>query len=209
MTFTIGLDLDGVCYQWDRTARYMIRQRILDRGETPDPGLSWPSESWDWIQDHSPKADWRWLWSGGIEAGLFRYGHVVRGAMEGVRELAKLGSVVAITARPQSAVHDTLAWLSLFFDKVPLSGIVIQSDGQKKSQVTPAPDVYIDDGIHNYLDILGNTEAYIVQFVQPWNRLWSPRESDRGRWLRADGWPETVEKVRWAKEHRDVLVNSR
>src|SRR5438093_1066807 len=82
-----------------------------------------------------------------IRLGLFRYGHVVRGAVKGVRELAEIGDVVAVTSRPQNAVEDTLAWL--LFMKLPLSGVHILSRGEKKSSVRPTCDVYIDDNVEN------------------------------------------------------------
>lgn len=200
--FLIGLDLDGVCYNFERTARYMIRRRMEVRGETPPPELSEPSRNWDWIKDHSPERDWAWLWKDGVREGLFRYGHVIPGAVEGVRELNEIGDVVAITARPQDAVHDTLAWLAMFFDKAPLSGIVIQSFGQKKSEVRPLPDVYIDDGTHNLEDVLENTESSVVQFLQPWNENWRPPHGREVRHFHASGWAQTVTVVQWVKDGR-------
>jgi 5'(3')-deoxyribonucleotidase len=207
-TFVIGLDLDGVCYQFEKTARYMIRRRIQDRGEIPNPGLYVPSHNWDWIKDHCPKQDFDWLWETGVSQGLFRYGHVVTGAIEGVQEINELGDVVAITARPKAAVHDTLVWLSTMFDKAPLSGLVIQSDqAQHKSQVKPNPDVFIDDGIHNFTDVLDNTDSFLIRFEQPWNADYEAPYEHWDRYLTANGWRETVEQVRWVKEH--AHVNSR
>jgi 5' nucleotidase, deoxy (Pyrimidine), cytosolic type C protein (NT5C) len=199
--FLIGLDLDGVVYQWDKTARYMIRRRIVDRGEIPPEELSMPSKSWSWIEDYAPKQDWDWLWSEAISQGLYRYGHVESGAIEGVRELNQLGDVVAITARPKEAVHDTLAWLTLMLDKSPLAGVVIQSNGQKKSEVTPTPDVYIDDGIHNFDDVLANTKSNVVQFMQPWNLEYLPAIGYWDRHFVAGSWRDTVELVRCIKAY--------
>lgn len=203
----IGLDLDGVVYDWDRTARYMIRRHIEERGEKPAPELYQSAQDWNWIKRYTPSQDWKWLWSDeGIEHGVYRYGNVITGAIEGVRELTSLGDVVAITARPKNAVHDTLAWLAMFFDKSPLAGIVIQSDGQHKSDVMPTPDVYLDDGPHNLEDLLDHTPSYVVQYVQPWNQHWLPRPDQAEHWLRATNWREVVSKVTWAKER--CLVNT-
>jgi 5'(3')-deoxyribonucleotidase len=195
VTFTIGLDLDGVVYQWSKTARYMIRRRIEDRGETVPPELYQESQDWDWIRTHSPGQDWKWLWTEGTKAGAYRYGHVVSGAIEGVQELTKIGDVIVITARPRDAVNDTLAWLGTFFDKSPLAGVVIQSDGQKKSEAVPGLNVMIDDGPHNIMDILENTKADAILFSQPWNQNWSPERTEL-RLFRAKGWRETVNRVR-------------
>lgn len=196
----IGLDLDGVCYKFESTARYMLRRRILDRGETPPIELSDVSRYWDWIKTYSTKADWAWLWSGAIEEGLYRYGHVVTGAIEGAQAISRLGSTTVITARPKGAVHDTMAWLELMLNKVPLAGVVIQSDGQKKSEV-PGIDVYIDDAKHNLEELLDNTEASVIQFVQPWNEDFEPRNLLQGaRLFRAYSWTEVVGWVTRLKE---------
>jgi uncharacterized HAD superfamily protein len=195
--FIIGLDLDGVCYHFIRTAHYMLRRRITDRGEFVPPELFGPARAWDHTQQLVSPADWDWLWSDGVKQGLFRYGHVVGGSIEGVQALSRMGDVVAITARPKEAVHDTLVWLSTMFDKAPLSGIVIQSFGQKKSEVRPVPHVYIDDGMHNVQDIIANTSSSVVLYDQPWNRgYFAPRTG----LVRAHGWDEVVEAVKAFKE---------
>lgn len=199
MTFLIGLDLDGVCYNFEKTARYMIRKRMESRGETPAPEMHQVSQNWDWISSHCPPEDWAWLWNEGAKHGLFRYGHAVHGAIDGVVELAKLGDIIAITARPKAAVHDTLAWLAMMFDQSPLAGVVIQSHDQKKSAVDPVPDVYIDDGVHNYADILENTNSWMIQFQQPWNNSYFVPFKYANRFLRAKGWAQTVECVKYTK----------
>jgi 5'(3')-deoxyribonucleotidase len=196
----IGLDLDGVCYQWSATAQYMLRERMLARGETPPVELFQEPEYWDWIEDYTSPEDWSWLWSGAIEEGLYRYGHVVKGAIEGAQAISKLGETTVITARPKAAVHDTMAWLELMFNRVPLAGVVIQSDGQKKSEV-PGIDVYIDDAKHNLEELLDNTEAAVIQFVQPWNEDFEPRDTfSATRLFRAYNWREVVTQIEWLKE---------
>lgn len=194
--FIIGLDLDGVCYHFDRTARYMLRRRISDRGELVPEELKHPSLHWNSIQEFVSECDWNWLWTEGVKEGLFRYGHVVGGSIEGVQALNKLGDVIAITARPKAAVHDTLVWLSTMFDRAPLAGIVIQSYGQKKSEVRPLPDVYIDDATHNAEDIVSNTTSRVVLFDAPYNTDYP----ERLRVTRARGWQEVVETVTKMKE---------
>jgi len=194
--FIIGLDLDGVCYHYDRTARYMLRRRIEDRGELVPAVLFEPSATWDAVENAVSAEDFRWLYDEGVYNGLFRYGHVVGGAIEGIQALNELGDVVAITARPKQAVHDTIVWLATMFDKAPLAGLNIQSHGQRKSQVSPTPDIYIDDAIHNVEDILANTDSKVVLFSQPWNEA---ADIDGVRARRAVGWRETVDLVRDAK----------
>jgi len=194
----IGLDLDGVCYNWDKTARYMLRKRYVNSGRVIPIELTTESRSWDYIMEAVTPDDWKWLWSEAIDQGLYRYGNVVKGAIEGVQELNELGDVIVITHRPKTAVHDTLVWLSTMFDKAPLSGLVIQSHkGQRKSDVRPQPDVYIDDAIHNAEDILENTDKRIIVYDQPWNQ--SGPVSHK-RLARAYGWSEVVKYTGMVRE---------
>jgi len=196
--FLIGLDLDGVCYKWDETARYMLRQRIMAKGANPPAELFFPSQTYNSIQEIVSPGDWKWLWTGAISEGLYRYGHVVNGAIEGVRELSLLGDVVAITHRPQGAVHDTLAWLTFMFDKAPLAGVLIQSNGQDKSEAVPTPDVYVDDMPHVAEDVLLHTKSRVVLYDQPWNQGYEPGS----RLIRAKDWVDVVTAVRYAKGHK-------
>lgn len=194
--FLFSLDLDGVAYEWDKTARYMLRRRISARGENPPPQLSVASNHWNAIQEVVSTSDWEWLWTGAIKDGLYRYGHVVTGAIEGVQALNNLGDVVAVTHRPKAAVHDTLTWLSFMFDKAPLAGVHIQSNGQKKSEVVPRPDAYIDDAIHVAKDILLHTDSSVILFDTPENQD-APLSV---KLYRAVGWQEVVKIATMLKE---------
>jgi 5'(3')-deoxyribonucleotidase len=195
--FIIGLDLDGVCYDFMRTANYMLRRRISARHSAVPEVLTRPWRYWDEPIDYTPPDDWKWLWTDGVKDGLFRYGNIITGAIEGVQALNDLGDVIAITARPKEAVHDTLVWLATMFDKAPLSGLVIQSFGQKKSEVIPPPGVYVDDALHNAMEILDNTSASVVLYDAPYNRNTT---EDSSRLVRAHGWREVVEAVWKIKE---------
>src|SRR5688572_21456774 len=156
----IGLDLDGVVYNWDKTARYMLRtmrgypkhdprcgeDEEFDLVIKPRKGaypeypcsgcapLAYPAKHWDYIKDNVKPEDEDWLWRDGVKLGLFRYGHLYSGAIEGVRELATIGDIVVITKRPKSAVQDTLDWLSYL--KLPFAEIhMLHEPGAKKSAV--------------------------------------------------------------------------
>lgn len=160
----IGLDLDGVCYEWEKTARYMLRRRILDRGDVCPGPLLVESQHWDWIQQHVSANDWKWLWSEGVEQGLFRYGHVVKGAIEGTTALANLGEVFVVTARPREAYGDTLAWLAFMFDKVPIAGVHFTP-----AKINAGADLYIDDHVENVQTLLAHGKACVL-FDREWNR---------------------------------------
>lgn len=162
----IAIDLDGVCYEFERTARYMLREY---RGCT---GLTQESEHWDWIKHRTSDADWRWLWAEGVERGLFRYGHCVVGSIIGLMKLSEKHDLLAVTHRPQAAVPDTLAWLA--YNKVPWAEVHILTHEEPKSTI--AADVLIDDKAENVLDWAEDGRSAIL-FDQPWNRglVASPR----------------------------------
>jgi len=179
----IALDLDGVVYQWDKTARYMLRTM---RGYDDAPSLKMESQSWDHIQENVEEDDWRWLWTEGVDLGLFRYGHLYPGSIEAIRHLARLGLVEVVTQRPVSATQDTLDFLSYL--KLPFSAVHILHQGQGKS--TLHADVYIDDGPHVVTDVNANSPtSLLVLMDRPWNGM------VQGHFARARSWNEALSVV--------------
>jgi uncharacterized HAD superfamily protein len=165
----IGVDIDGVMYQWSPTARYMLREILPNSPYTKDGPLGEESLSWNYIQDNVSEEHWKWLWTEGVRLGLFRHGHLYPGTIKAIRALAEYGDVVAITHRPKQAVHDTVAWLA--FQNLPLAGLHILTRQEPKSTVKPECDVYIDDKTENCWDLFDNTQARKVCLMdRPWNR---------------------------------------
>ena len=151
-TKRIALDLDGVCYNYSATACLLLNHYKgynLDWTQTDD---------WNWLQGQVSNNDWQWLWSGGVKEGLFRYGSLIKGAAEGVKELAKLGKIVVVTSRPTTAINDTLEWLA--FMKWPVSEIHILGHDSNKANIKV--DVAIDDGPKNIVDFVKANIPIIV-----------------------------------------------
>jgi 5'(3')-deoxyribonucleotidase len=193
--FIIGLDLDEVCYDFMGIANFMLAKRIMARGGNLPPMLFRRWHTWEEPREQLDPADWEWLFTGGIPEGVYRYGHVVKGAIDGARELASLGDVMIITQRPKEAVHDTLAWLTFMFHRVPLADVIIQNNGLGKSAVTPVPDVYVDDNPHVVTDVLQNTKSRVVLFGRPHN----VEVQENERVIRARGWRDVVTAVTYSK----------
>lgn len=154
----IALDLDGVVYNWEGTARFLLEHHY---------GIVLPtSSSWNYIQDHTPKEVWRWLWADAItKHGLYRHGHVYKGAIEGVRQLADLGDVVIVTSRPKTAILDTLDWLA--YNRFPVAEVHILGNNQEKTSVQA--DVLIDDAVHNVNPWVTKGRTAILM-DRPWNQ---------------------------------------
>jgi uncharacterized HAD superfamily protein len=187
----IGLDIDGVMYKWDKTARYMLRDVLPNSPYKAT--LQQDSESWNWIQTQVAPEHWEWLWTEGVKLGLFRYGHLYPGTIQAVRELAKRHEVVLITHRPKSAVGDTLAWLGLL--NLPLSGLHLLTNQEPKSLVHPQCDVYLDDKPENVVNLAEDTDAKLVCVMhQPWNRDWNEPHGI----TRVFGWTDFLSVVKGA-----------
>lgn len=193
----IAVDCDGPLYEWDKTARYMLRTM---RGCT---GLSTPSREWllpnqDW---HSvTDEDWEWLWTEGVRLGLFRHGHLTTGAMVGIRDLRDAGhELVLVTHRPKEALRDTNAWLELHFGNeypYPWAGQHILSNLENKAQVDA--DVLIDDKPENIID-WQNAGREAILFDREWNRNFA-----EATWI-ATGWQPVTYIVDLIASHQGVL----
>jgi len=180
----IGLDIDGVLYHFHKTAIYLLntlKNYHLEVKEWSD---------WDWLKEQTFTSDWNWLWKEGVkDYGLFRYGHIYKGAIEGVRKLAKLGDIVVISHRPKNAIGDTLDWLS--YNKFPVQEIHLLTNQEPKSQVQPRCDIYIDDGLHNATDLSRFGTVLLVD--RPWNQDCDYTQPNVV--IRVKDWNEIVEGV--------------
>lgn len=189
----IGIDIDGVMYKWDKTARYMLRDVLPD--SPYKTVLKQESLGWDWIKEQIAPEHWQWLWTEGVRLGLFRYGHMYPGTIQAIRKLATLGDVILITHRPKEAVTDTLSWLGHMH--LPLAGLHLLTNTEPKSWVRPQCDVYLDDKPDNIVDLCENTEAKrVVLMRRPWNAMWTPD---------AQSWPATAYDVKNWTEFTEIV----
>ena len=159
----VGLDIDGVIYKWADTARYLLNtQRGYSLGE---------STHWDYLQYNVSGEDWNWLWKEGVQLGLFRYGHLYKGAIEGIKALAALAEIHVVTHRPQQAINDTLAFLSYLTGTPEMlgvfSGVHILTEQEPKSSI--GADVYIDDSA-DVADELVRAQRVCLLWDRPWNQ---------------------------------------
>lgn len=160
-----GIDVDGVMYHFQKTYCYMMNTM---------KGYSLDYEKWaywNWPEDNGvTKHDKQWMWSKGVELGLFRYGHLYKGTIEAMRALNKLGDIVIITHRPRNAVQDTIDWLS--YNRLPVMEVHLLTEGQPKSNVA-ACDLYLDDKPENIEDFVQHyPRALSLLWRRPWNVMW-------------------------------------
>ena len=182
----IACDLDGVCFDYDGAARYMLRHY---RGQKH---LIYPSTDWDYIERMVSPEDWQWLQNEAPKLGLYRYGHVIRGAIVGIHAIQERGHEIHfVTHRPKLAVQDTLDWLS--YVRLRPAGVRILTDQEPKRDM--GADLYIDDKRETIADIMVNTGRKAICFDQPWNQGGLPGDQDKTRFFRAHDWNEVVEGV--------------
>jgi 5'(3')-deoxyribonucleotidase len=180
----VATDLDGVLYEYDKTARYMLRLNYPQFAES----LSIESLRWDYVKDVVSKDAWDWLWTEGVKEGLFRYGHVVKDGIVGVNRLAMDHEIHIVTHRPKHAVRDTLKWLD--FAELPISGLHILSDREKKTTVPF--DCLVDDLPSNIsLALVAGRKACL--FERAWNQGYA-LPSAKG-WLGPRGVVEFVTRI--------------
>lgn len=194
----MGVDLDGCIYNWYATFRFLANHYL--NANLPPVEQVWNGKQTD--ADFLTPDQQLWLWTHGVERGLFRYGHVYKGAVEALRRLAEIVDPVIVTHRPNSlsvevppearrtAVLDTMDWIA--FLRLPISEVHMLLRAQPKSSV-PC-DVFLDDGVHVVEDLLRNTDATILLWDRPWNRTNIALPPGRPLW-RVDDWKDVIDIV--------------
>ena len=196
----INVDLDGVVYDFTEAMReafdYRFGQAMLDRGE-PTP-THWP-DPWTWELDESWPVERQTVMevmqAEILDRKLFRYGHAIDGAIEGLREIQAMGHHIRIvTAKTfndpyttQIARASTLGWL--YDNDVPHNTLAF-SDSRGKESYRAA--VVIDD--KPKLTDWVQPQALNVLMDQPWNRTIETFPSDL-RFARCRSWSDIVEMV--------------
>jgi uncharacterized HAD superfamily protein len=163
----IGIDVDGVVYDWDSSAR-----RILKRLFGLNIGVS---QSWDHIGSRCSKEQWDELWSNHTE-DMFTGGSYYPGAVNTIETLAKHHEVFFITATP-AAARKTRG-TNLFLDFHGINGVIFVNPGNNDKTLLKC-DVYLDDKqetVAHYHD----KGHRVLLMDRPWNQNYNnPKEVHR------------------------------
>jgi len=179
----IGLDIDGVVYDWEGRARKILAEEF---------GVDLPlSSEWDSIKNAITPEQWNWLWTTGVtgQPALFMDGDKYPGASDGVEMLSDIGDVVIITKVPRVAIQDRIFWLS--HNGIPFDEFRTVGSLSDKSLIVPLCDVYIDDSSEVADDILEHTNAKMILWNRPWNMGINAPKSRKQYW-RVDCWDEVA-----------------
>lgn len=179
-----GLDMDGVLYDWNGTATYLLNTRFGYQLQK-----DWPH--WSHRDNGIADEHWEWLWSEGIKLGLFRHGNCYKGAFDAVQQLQHRGwRIVIITSRPESARQDTLDWLS--FHGIPTDEVHVLGNNRLKSDVKHC-NLYVDDRVENVDELARATTGRVLLMDRPWNRKAISLHEDGRAWQRIHSWREVAE----------------
>lgn len=163
--FVLGVDLDGVCADYNAALRSAVaRHRGIDPTDLPAE-VTWDFANWgldrDAFLDHHHRAV--------REDGLFRNAPPIEGASDALWRLSDAGVWIRIITHRlvdnwshARVVADTVEWLD--DARIPYRDICFLG---QKPQVEA--DAYVDDAPHNVhaLRSSGNT---VIVFDQPYNR---------------------------------------
>lgn len=180
----IGMDLDGVVYDWDGKFRSMVRHYFGINLKLADHWNSYKTQ----LGELGRLDIWKFMWDQGVKDGLFLTGDSYPGALSANTALAKKNDVVLITSRPVSARSHTFQWVGQH--RIPTSEIHLVHDSPKTS--VQQCDVYVDDGPHNVGELLAYTSAKVLLWDQPWNRGYEPDAVYADRFQRVLGWEDVL-----------------
>ena len=149
----LGIDMDGVLADFDKG---WVDRYNADFGTN----IKYKHiQDWDALPNltHFTYDEW-WDWARSKHEDLFLALKPLPGAGEGLQELKARGhDICIITAKPRWAAGHPSSWL--IENDVPYDEIHVTS---KKAFVVC--DVYVDDAPHNVVDLLENTNGYVIQF---------------------------------------------
>lgn len=166
----IGVDLDGVCYDFGLS----FRQWEAQRRSVPVSELPVPSEWEFYRQWDMTLAEFMDSWHEGIKSGmLYRHGDPIDGSLDGLAEMIDDGHRVhVITSRLMPGlenliVEHTRGWLEEH--RVPHHGFtVIGSGDSKASSPCPPVNVMIDDLPDNAAPFEGTSTRFML-VSRSWN----------------------------------------
>lgn len=152
----IGIDIDGVVYNWvDQYRRFCD----FHLGMTGLPEI----QVWSFYKEWGITTPEFLSHLASYPSDIYELGYEMPGAVDGLRDLSKAGhKLYALTARPDEAIQVTFDWLLDL--GVRWHGIVVGDDkGQLKT------DVMLDDGPHNIEALQAAGHPRPIVFDQKWN----------------------------------------
>ncbi len=190
----LGVDLDGVCADYEGAFRASVARQLTRDADTLPPQTVMDAYSqWGLSFEQFEQAHRRAV----LEDRMFRHMEPLPGVSEALWQLSDLGVWIRIITHRlifnwahETSAADTAAWLDQH--KIPYRDLCFIGD---KPNV--GADIYIDDSPGNIMSLRSAGKTAIV-FDQPYNRdLPGPR---------ATSWADVVATVRAELDARDRQV---
>ncbi len=179
--FVLGVDLDGVCADYEEGFRRFVATELNRSPEDLPPITHWGYDEWGLNDD-----DFIELHSKAVTQHMHRHLPIIEGCTDALWRLSDAGIWIRVITHRlytnwshEAVVSDTVAWLDQH--KIPYRDLCFLG---AKPQIEA--DLYIDDAPHN---IKGLSEAgnEVIVFDQLYNRELPHR--------RASSWEEVEELV--------------
>ena len=160
----VGIDLDGVCYDFGESFRkYVVQAGLRTRAQCPAP-LRWEFyEDWGFtVQEFLD------LCAEGVNAGvIFSYGRPYERVREAFQMIRGNGHTIHIVTDrsfgiPGAAAASTIDWLDIH--RLPYDSITFSPD-----KTIAHLDVMVDDKPENYADLMAaGVDAWLL--TRSWNQ---------------------------------------
>jgi uncharacterized HAD superfamily protein len=153
----VGLDLDGVLYNWERTIREMIEARFSIRLRE--------STGYDYIKEGVPAESWASLWQEPALQEMFTSGFSYYDGLFAARKIQETDDLVILTRRPREARRYTHSWL--MHRLIHPMEVIHFTDGRPKSSVYC--DLYVDDSGHEVEELASAGRTVLIP-DRTWNQ---------------------------------------
>jgi len=184
----LGVDIDGVLYDWEGYARETLQygevwglpEKLTDEQyKALYPQIS----HWDRIEEVVGKKNWDWFWANQNMLKSYLGPNDYRDNVLAMEDLSQRHEVYLITNRPRDCRWQTYHWLSTYGDDHPsqLAGVIHCKDKTAVARGLGIT-VVVDDRPSELEKYLAMPECLTVYGVRrPWNdRL---RDDPRIRWV--------------------------
>jgi uncharacterized HAD superfamily protein len=164
-----GIDIDGVLANFDIACSRAMRFGPEPLSDEVLAALEQPSEHWYHKRDLVGPANWEWFWTRAVtEVNVFGDAPPIGDELQHLAQLP--GEVFLITARPAAAINQTYEWLGKH--QVRANGVLHVARPEEKVEFIRClgVGVYVDDHPETVPSLVGQVDAQLFMFTQPWNK---------------------------------------
>ena len=178
------LDLDGVCFRWDKGVRTLLKQEfdlVLPERESPH---------WNYVDSCLSAEEKKWLWSVGINSGMYTLGGMYPNTTEAVHLLDQQTYLFVVTTRPLAADSITQWQVKNKLGIEPERVFFVEP----LAKATYEAEVYLDDNPHELTYLVNQAPKWAM--ILGWKRRWNESEWNNKDILWVDSWLDVMELIK-------------